>query len=85
LIAACVETALSDDESDVVLLFVWSVAPHFVDHRGNYVAGRKVSIELETIQKALLAELLTVRTARLSDTVCIKSQSISCEQTRFAN
>jgi len=50
LITACVETALGDDESDVVRLFVRSVATDFVDHSGNYVAGRKVSMELETVQ-----------------------------------
>ena len=85
MITAWVETALSDDESDVVQLFVRSVAMHFVDHCRDHVAGRKVSMELETVQQALLTELLTVRTARLSDTVCIKSQSVSCEETRFAN
>ena len=85
MIAARVETALSDDESDVVQLFVRSVATHFIDHCGNHVARRKVSMELKTVQQALLTELLAVRTARLSDTVCIKSQSVSCEETRFAN
>jgi hypothetical protein len=42
-------------------------------------------MERETVQQALLTELLTIRAGRLSNTVCIKSQSVSCEETRFAN
>src|SRR5271165_7598745 len=82
LIYAFIGMAFSDNESNVVLLFVRTETTHFVDHCRNQEVGRKVSMKPKTIQQALLTELFAVRTARLGDTVCVKCQSVSHEETR---
>src|SRR5271157_5969302 len=85
LIYAFIGMAFSDDESNVVLLFVRTETTHFVDHCRNQELGRKVSMKHKTIQQALLTELLAVPTERLGDTVCVKCQSVSHEETGLAD
>src|SRR5271169_4666234 len=58
---------------------------HFVNHCGYQQVRRQVAMALQTVEEALLAELLTVAVEGLGDAVGVERERVTCEEPGLAH
>jgi len=75
----------SDDEGDVVVLFVGAEAPDFIDDGGQGRLRRGSAMALEGIDEALFAELFVGGVAGFGDAVGVEGEGIAWAKLAFSN
>src|SRR5262249_16349914 len=85
LIGALIGAALGDNERDVVVLFMRTVAPHFIDYGCHQKMLGQTAVNTEAVQQTFFPELVALQTARLRHSIGIQRQCVSREQSRLSD